>query len=288
MGEHESQGKRVRARGRQQSGNPSLLSGTDPEANPDLAVGGGPAPSSRPTSSARPDFRATVGRRLSEERELGPQVLNLISADHSSEAPPSPSELDPSPVDSHVSETDQRDEFIAELAQSMQAALSSAHAHIVEDLDRRRMVRVEALRARAAGVDGGSRDWAEQEIARIERWVEAETQRIRLEGDVRVAARRKELDTRLNQSRTEVERAVDELDAAVADHRAAIDAFLVQVAADPDPAKIARLVEALPPVPSLGETAEASPNARAEAPAAGTGQGRLVGVMADRPAPTGG
>ena len=41
MGEHESQGKRVRARGRQQSGNPSLLSGTDPEANPDLAVGGG-------------------------------------------------------------------------------------------------------------------------------------------------------------------------------------------------------------------------------------------------------
>ncbi len=33
---------------------------------------------------ARPDFRATVGRRLSEERELGPQVLSLLSAETSS------------------------------------------------------------------------------------------------------------------------------------------------------------------------------------------------------------
>jgi ParB family chromosome partitioning protein len=32
---------------------------------------------------ARPDFRATVGRRLSEERELGPQVLSLLSAETS-------------------------------------------------------------------------------------------------------------------------------------------------------------------------------------------------------------
>jgi ParB family transcriptional regulator, chromosome partitioning protein len=33
---------------------------------------------------ARPDFRATIGRRLSEERELGPQVLSLLSAEMSS------------------------------------------------------------------------------------------------------------------------------------------------------------------------------------------------------------
>jgi ParB family chromosome partitioning protein len=33
---------------------------------------------------ARPDFRAAVGRRLSEERELGPQVLSLLSAETSS------------------------------------------------------------------------------------------------------------------------------------------------------------------------------------------------------------
>jgi ParB family chromosome partitioning protein len=33
---------------------------------------------------ARPDFRATIGRRLSEERELGPQVLSLLSAEISS------------------------------------------------------------------------------------------------------------------------------------------------------------------------------------------------------------
>lgn len=33
---------------------------------------------------ARPDFRAAVGRRLSEERELGPQVLSLLSAEISS------------------------------------------------------------------------------------------------------------------------------------------------------------------------------------------------------------
>ena len=33
---------------------------------------------------ARPNFRAQVGRRLSEERELGPQVLSLLSAETSS------------------------------------------------------------------------------------------------------------------------------------------------------------------------------------------------------------
>ena len=32
---------------------------------------------------ARPDFRATVGRRLSEERELGPQILSLLQAETS-------------------------------------------------------------------------------------------------------------------------------------------------------------------------------------------------------------
>jgi hypothetical protein len=93
------------------------------------------------------------------------------------------------------------------------------------------------------------------------------------------------------------------LDAAIADHRAAIDTFLVRVATEPDPAKIALLVAGLPPVPSLdqitpkpaatqepslGETAEAGYGAGAEAPAGGTGEGRLVGVMADRPTPTGG
>jgi ParB family transcriptional regulator, chromosome partitioning protein len=32
---------------------------------------------------ARPDFRATVGRRLSEERELGPEILSLLQAETS-------------------------------------------------------------------------------------------------------------------------------------------------------------------------------------------------------------
>ena len=36
---------------------------------------------------ARPDFRAAVGRRLSEERELGPQVLSLLSAETSNKSP---------------------------------------------------------------------------------------------------------------------------------------------------------------------------------------------------------
>jgi ParB family chromosome partitioning protein len=36
---------------------------------------------------ARPDFRATVTRRLSEERELGPSVLSLLSAEGSTKSP---------------------------------------------------------------------------------------------------------------------------------------------------------------------------------------------------------
>ena len=234
MGEHESQARRARVRGSQRSGNPGLLSGPDPGADPGVAEGGGrpPPPGSRSSTSAKPDFRATVGRRLSEERELGPQVLNLISAEAASEAPPPRPGSDSSPADGPVSQADQRDEFIAELAQSMQAAMGSAHRRVVKDLERRRMAHVDALRGRAAEADGGARDRADQEIARIDRWVEAETQRIRLDGEVRIAARRRELETRLAHSRTEVDRAIEVLDAAIADHRAAIDAFLVRIATE--------------------------------------------------------
>ena len=247
-----------------------------------MAEGGGPAPppGSRSSTSAKPDFRATVGRRLSEERELGPQVLNLISAEAASEAPPPRPGSDSSPADGPVSQVDQRDEFIAELAHAMQAAMSSAHERVVQDLERRRTARVDALRGRAAEADGGARDRADQEIARIDRWVEVETQRIRLDGEVRIAARRRELETRLAQSRTEVDRAVEELDAAVADHRAAIDAFLVRIAAEPDPAKIARLVDDLPPVPSLDEIGQEP--AVIEESTAETAEPRLVGVMGPR------
>jgi hypothetical protein len=287
MGEHESQARRARARGRERAGNPSLLSGTDPGADPGAVEGGreAPPPGSRSPSSAKPDFRATVGRRLSEERELGPQVLSLISAETAHEALPPKPGADPSPADGPLSPVDQRDEFVAELAHSMQAAMSSAHKRVVKDLERRRMAHVDALRARAAEADGGARDQADQQIARIDRWVEAETQRIRLDGEVRTAAHRRELETRLAQSRAEVDRAIDVLDAEIADHRAAIDAFLSQIAAEPDPAKIARLVDRLPPVPSLDEVGKKP--AATEGPSAETGNEGLIGVMGPRASPAG-
>ena len=180
MGEHESQAGRARVRGRQLAGNPAVLSGTDPGADPGAAEGGGSAPpsGSRSSTSAKPDFRAAVGRRLSEERELGPQVLSLISA-----APPATRGSDISPAVGPLSRVDQRDEFIAELAHAMRAAMSSAHERVVQDLERRRMARVDALRGQAAEADGGARDQADQQIARIDRWVEVETQRIRLDGE---------------------------------------------------------------------------------------------------------
>lgn len=280
MGEHESQAGRARVRGRQLAGNPAVLSGTDPGADPGAAEGGGSAPpsGSRSSTSGKPDFRAAVGRRLSEERELGPQVLSLISA-----APPATRGSDISPAVGPLSRVDQRDEFIAELAHAMRAAMSSAHGRVVEDLEGRRTARVDALRGQAAEADGGARDQADQQIARIDRWVEVETQRIRLDGEVRIAARRRELETRLAQSRTEVDRAVEELDAAIADHRAAIDAFLVQIAAEPDPATIARLVDSLPPVPSLGGVDQEP--AGTEGSAAETGNAGLIGVMGPRAGP---
>ena len=280
MGEHESQARRARVRGPQRVGNPSLLSETDPGSDPRPAEGGGAAPpsASRPSTSARPDFRAAVGRRLSEERELGPQVLSLISA-----AAPATRGSDISPAVGPVSRVDQRDEFIAELAHAMRAAMSSAHRRVVEDLERGRTARVDALRARAAEADGGARDQSDQQIARIDKWVEVETQRIRLDGEVRIAERRRQLETRLAQSRTEVDRAIEVLDAAIVDHRTAIDAFLVQIAAEPDPAKIARLVDRLPRVPSL-DGVDQEP-ATTDGSAAETGSAGLIGVMGPRAGP---
>jgi hypothetical protein len=285
MGEHESQAGRSRVRGCQRSGNPSLRGGTDPTADPGATERGGaaPLPGSRSSTSAKPDFRATVGRRLSEERELGPQVLSLISAEAPSGALPPKAGSDPSPTDGPVSQVDQRDEFVAELAHAMQAAMSAAHRRVVKELERRRRAHVDALRGRAAEADGRVRDWADQQIARIDRWVEAETQRIRLEGEVRIAAYQSELETRLAQSRTEVDRAIEVLDAAVGDHRAAIDAFLLQIAAESDPAKIARLVDSLPPVPSLDEIGQEP--AATEGSAAETGNEGLIGVMGPRAGP---
>jgi hypothetical protein len=281
MGEHESQAGHARVRDRQRVGNPSQLGGTDP--GPAETGGAAPPPGSRSSTSAKPDFRATVGRRLSEERELGPQVLSLISAETASEVAPPRPDSDSFSDDSPRSQVIQRDEFIAELAQAMQAAMSSAHQRVVEDLEHGRMARVDALRARAAEADGGARDEADQQIARIDRWVEGEIQRIRLDGEVRIAARRGELETRLAQSRTEVDRAIEVLDAAIAGHRAAIDTFLVQIAAEPDPANIARLVDGLPPIPSLDGIGH-QPTAT-EGPAADTGREGLTGPMGARGGP---
>jgi hypothetical protein len=216
---------------------------------------------------AKPDFRATVGRRLSEERELGPQVLTMLSADPSSTTPATTSGSDPFPSDDPVSPVDQRDEFNAELAHAMQAAMSSAHQRVAQDLERSRTTRVDALRERAAHADQGSRERAEQDVAGIDRWVDLETMRIRLLGEHRIAERRVELDAIVAQIRTEVERAIQEIDTAVAE----------QIAAESDSATIAGLVERLPPAPSLGGIGE-EPEA-AEGSAAETGERDLVGVM---------
>jgi hypothetical protein len=226
---------------------------------------------------AKPDFRATVGRRLSEERELGPQVLSMLSADPSSTTPTTTTASDPSASDRQVSPVEQREEFNAELASAMQAAISSAHERVARDLERSRTARVDALRERAAHADQGSHERAEQDVAGINRWVELETRRIQLEGEHRVEERRAELDAFLAQSRTEVERAIQETDTAVAEHRAATDAVMVQIAVESDSATIARLVEHLPPAPSLGGIGE-EPEAGEGSPA-DTGKRDVVGVM---------
>lgn len=279
MGEHESQARRAASHGQQTAGSSSLVSGSGPGPEPGVAELGGTArpPSGRSSSVAKSDFRATVGRRLSEERELGPQVLTMLSAHPSSTTPATTSESDPSPSDDPVSPVDQRDEFNAELAHAMQAAMSSAHQRVAQDLERSRTARVDALRERAAHADQGSRERAEQDVAGIDRWVDLETKRIRLQGEHRIAERRAELDAIVAQIRTEVERAIQEIDTAVAEHRAATDVVMVQIAAESDSATIAGLVERLPPAPSLGGIGE-EPEA-AEGSAAETGERDLVGVM---------
>ncbi|MEO8229067.1 MAG: hypothetical protein ABI628_04810 [Chloroflexota bacterium] len=183
-----------------------------------------------------------------------------------------------SPVDGPLSPIDQRDEFLAELVQSMQAAMSSAHQQVVEEMDLRRTAQIDARRELAARADGRSREHAEQEFATIDQWVETETRRIRLEGDARLTARRAELDSSIAASQAEVERFVEEVDTAIANHRATIDAFLDRIAAERDPATIARLVDRLPPPPSLNKLvhpAEPAPE-RAATEVSGS---RLVGVM---------
>lgn len=281
MGEHESQARRA-ASGRHRAESRGFVGKNEPGPDPGGEEGGGatPPPSSRSSTSGKPGFRATVGRRLSEERELGPHVLDLLSAGSSLTVEVPTPRSDSVEDDGRTTMLEQRDEFNAELAHAMQAALSSAHERLAKDLDRRRKAHVEAHLERIARAEGQARARMEQEVARINQWIELETQRIRQEGDVRITAHREELRASLAQGRNEVERAIQEIDAAVAEHRAAIDAVMVGITPESDPATIARLVERLPPVPSLGGIGE-EPEA-AEGSAAETGERDPVGVMDPR------
>jgi hypothetical protein len=291
MGEHESQAGRTASHGRQRAGSRGFVGKNEPRPDPGGVEGGAavPPPSGRSSISAKPDFRATVGRRLSEERELGPNVLGLLSAGSSFTAQMTTPRSDPLAADGPITALEQRDEFNTELAHAMQAALSSAHERLAQDLDGRRTAHVEAHLERIARAEGQARARMEQEVARINRAIELETQRIRQEGDVRITAHREELRASLAQGRNEVERAIREIDAAVAEHRAAIDAVMVGITPESDPATIAGLVERLPPVPSLDGIGE-GPEA-AEGSAAETGERDPVGVMdpragaATRPSP---
>ena len=288
MGEHESQAGRELSPSRQKAGNPGRDKGGGTGPDQGMAERGvtNPPPGGRSSTSHKPDFRATVGRRLSEERELGPQVLSMLSPETAPTIRATVAGSGPSPVHGGLSPIDQRDEFLAELVQSMQAAMSLAHQQVVEEMDRRRTAQIDARRELAARADGRSQEHAEQEFATIDQWVETETRRIRLGGDARLTARRAELDRSIAASRAEVERFIEEVDTAIANHRATIDAFLDRIAAERDPATIARLVDRLPPPPALDKLVRPAEPAGGRAATEVTGSG-LVGVMgAPAPIPT--
>ena len=141
--------------------------------------------------------------------------------------------------------------LLAELARAMIGVAEREGQRRVAGADDERTAQQRKVRTRAAVEAAELRRLADADVDDIERRAAADIERIRSRTERRVAVRRERLSRHLVGHATIIEREIDCVDDGVEAYARELDAYLVRLRAQRDPATIARLAEELPPVPDF-------------------------------------
>ena len=141
--------------------------------------------------------------------------------------------------------------FLAELVRTMQATAGLERIRIGEAIELRRQERVDQVQARKASEADRMRVLAAEDMAAIEAWVDGETARIKLERERRETAVREDLDTSLAEHASKIDREIEGIEAAIATHRAEVEAYFEGLDRETDPILIAQKAVKRPAFPAL-------------------------------------
>jgi hypothetical protein len=151
---------------------------------------------------------------------------------------------------------DERSAFLDSLAQAMQETLAAARTRVAEDVERRRAAHIAAINARRDLDASRIRELADEDRKAIDTWAAAERLRIQLERERRTRELQPDLETSLAEHRSRIDREIESAEAAIAAHRADIDAFFATFHRLADPVAIAQHATRRPVFPTLEAIAE--------------------------------
>ncbi|HEX5825395.1 MAG TPA: hypothetical protein VFY18_13135 [Candidatus Limnocylindrales bacterium] len=146
---------------------------------------------------------------------------------------------------------DDRAAFLEALRDTMQATLTAQRPRVDDDIERRRAALVAAVHSRREPVASRIRKLADEEREAIAGWAAAEQLRIEHERLRRTRELGHDLEASLAIHDSRIDEEIQRAEAAIADHRAEVDAFFVALARETDPVAIARLAGERPRFPNI-------------------------------------
>jgi hypothetical protein len=149
-------------------------------------------------------------------------------------------------------------DFLTRLADAMRQTVDAERSRSGDDIDRRRTELLAAIQTRRETEVNRMRELAADDRKSIERWADEERKRIQKERDERLAGVEADLATSLDEHGTTVDAEVERVEAAVAAHRAEVDAFFTSLGSETDPVRIAQSAGRRPTFPNLETEASAA------------------------------
>jgi hypothetical protein len=143
--------------------------------------------------------------------------------------------------------------FMADLSRAMQAAAQAAREESLGRIAAEAKQRIEEIQQQGSSGTTELRRRADDDVAATREWSKAEITRIKEETERRIAERKARLEADVEHHAVQIRRRADLVREAVTQHEAALAAFIEQLAAEEDPARIATLAQHMPEAPVLDE-----------------------------------
>jgi hypothetical protein len=146
---------------------------------------------------------------------------------------------------------DERSAFLDAMVHAMQATLTAARTRVAEDVERRRVAHIAAINARREVEVGRIHALADEDAKAIATWAAAERLRIQFERERRTQELQADLESSLAEHGSKIDSEIESAEAAIAAHRAEIDAFFAALQRETDPVAIAQWAIRRPLFPDL-------------------------------------